>query len=52
MNLDDDQAGVVKDGIGNIQLNGDMTLNNVQDSIALVLDGASWIEVARSDNGN
>lgn len=42
---------VVKDGAGNIQLNGDMTLNNAQDSITLIFDGSNWLEVGRADNG-
>ncbi len=43
---------VVKDGAGNIQLNGDMTLDNVQDTISLIFDGSNWLETARSNNGS
>jgi hypothetical protein len=44
---------VVKDGTGNLQLEGDMTLNNVQDTITLIYDSnlTAWLEVARSNNG-
>ena len=41
---------VVKDGTGNIRLNGDFTLTNAQDSITLFYAGNDWIELARSDN--
>ena len=44
---------VVKDGTGNLQLEGDMTLNNTQDTITLIYDSTltAWLEVARSNNG-
>jgi hypothetical protein len=44
---------VVKDGTGNLQLEGDMTLNNVQDTITMIYDSnlTAWLEVARSNNG-
>ena len=44
---------VVKDGTGNLQLEGDCTLNNVQDTITLIYDSnlTAWLEVARSNNG-
>jgi hypothetical protein len=44
---------VVKDGTGNLQLEGDMTLNNAYDTITLIYDEhhAAWLEVARSNNG-
>jgi hypothetical protein len=44
---------VVKDGTGNIQCAGDMSLDNIQDTIELIYDGVqtAWLEVGRSDNG-
>jgi hypothetical protein len=41
---------VFKDGTGNLQLNGDFSLTHIDDAIALLFTGATWIEVARSDN--
>lgn len=42
---------VVKDGTGNLKLEGDCTLDNTEDTITLVKIGANWLEVARSNNG-
>ena len=44
---------VVKDGSGNVQCAGDMTLDNVQDTITLIYDATwtAWLEIARSSNG-
>lgn len=43
---------VVKDGTGNIQCAGDMSLDNAQDTITLLYDVAGyWVELARSNNG-
>jgi hypothetical protein len=44
---------VVKDGTGNIQCAGDMSLDNIQDTIELIYDGVqtAWLEIGRSDNG-
>lgn len=42
---------VVKDGTGNIQSEGDMSLDNSQDTITLIFDGTNWLETARSNNG-
>lgn len=44
---------VVKDGTGNIQCAGDFSLDNAQDTISLLYDGAlsAWLEISRSDNG-
>lgn len=41
---------VVKDGTGNIQLAGDVTLDNVQDTLILIYDGTNWLEIAASNN--
>lgn len=42
---------VVKDGTGNLQLEGDCTLDNAQDTITLIYDGSNWLELSRSNNG-
>ncbi len=44
---------VVKDATGNIQCAGDMTLDNIQDTITLIYDAvqSAWLEIARSNNG-
>lgn len=42
---------VCKDGTGNLQLAGDMTLDNSQDTLTLMYDGSNWLELARSNNG-
>lgn len=41
---------VLKDGTGNLRLNGDFTLNNAEDSITLRYRGGVWCEASRSDN--
>ena len=47
------RTGGVKDGTGNIQLAGDCTLDNTQDTLTLMWTGAGqgWLELARSNNG-
>ena len=40
----------LKDGGGNLRLNGDFTLTNGQDRIMLMYDGTNWCELSRSDN--
>jgi len=44
---------VAKDGTGNLQLNGDFSLDNAQDTLTLMYSGAltAWVELSRSDNG-
>jgi len=42
---------VFKDSTGNLQLAGDFTLNNTQDTITLRYMGGTWYELSRSDNG-
>jgi hypothetical protein len=42
---------VFKDGTGNLRLAGDFSLDNTEDSIALIWTGSVWQEVSRSDNG-
>ncbi len=49
-----DHTVIVKDAAmgGNLQLEGDFSLDNSQDSITLFYDGTNWIEKARSNNGS
>lgn len=47
----DARTVVVKDGTGNLQLEGDCTLDNAQDTITLIYDGSNWLELSRSNNG-
>lgn len=42
---------VAKDAVGNLQLAGDHTMDNSQDTLTLIYDGSNWLEVARSNNG-
>ena len=42
---------VVKDGTGNIKCVMNRTLDNTEDTMMLVFDGTSWLEVAFADNG-
>jgi hypothetical protein len=41
---------VLKDGVGNMRLNGDFTLTHSDDSVELIFRNNVWIEVSRSDN--
>ncbi len=41
---------VMKDGTGNLILNGDFSLTHVDDTILLFHDLGNWIELSRSDN--
>lgn len=43
---------VVKDGTGNIQISGDFTMDNAQDTITLIKRGLSWQRLSSSDNGS
>jgi len=44
---------VLKDGVDNLKLAGDCTLDNVEDTIVLIgdADGTYWTELCRSNNG-
>ena len=44
---------VAKDGTGNLQLAGDFSLDNAQDTLTLIYSAAltAWVEISRSDNG-
>ena len=48
--FNDARTVVVKDGTGNLQLAGDMSLDSVQDRIMLLGDSGNWRELARSNN--
>jgi hypothetical protein len=41
---------VLKDGTGNLRLNGDFSLTHAEDRIVLSYDGTNWCEISRSDN--
>jgi hypothetical protein len=41
----------VKDGTGNIQCEGDRSLDNASDSMMLLYDGTNWVEIAFANNG-
>lgn len=41
---------VVKDTVGNLRTAGDFTLTHAHDRIELEWDGATWVEITRSDN--
>jgi hypothetical protein len=43
---------VCKDGTGNLNLSGDFSLDNTEDSITLIFDGSNWLEMATADNGS
>ena len=44
---------VAKDGTGNLQIAGDFSMDNAQDTLELIYDSAlsAWLELGRSDNG-
>ncbi len=42
---------VVKDGVGNLRLEGDFSLDNIEDTITLIFDDPNWLEMGRSNNG-
>ena len=41
---------VLKDQVGNLDLAGDFSIDNSRDRIVLHYDGATWVELSRSDN--
>ena len=43
---------VVKDGTGNLRLDGDFPLDSTDDFIKLYFNGTNWLEMSRSDNDN
>ena len=47
---DNARTVVVKDGSGNIRLNGDMSLTHTRDTLTLLYIGSDWLEISRSDN--
>lgn len=46
----DARTVVVKDGTGNIRLNGDFSLNDLDDTITLIYTGSNWLELATANN--
>ena len=40
----------IKDNVGNLKMNGDMTLSKTQDRILFHAGGSGWREVSRSPN--
>lgn len=40
----------IKDGTGNLNLNGDFAMDSNKDIITLIYDGSSWDEISRSSN--
>lgn len=44
---------VAKDGTGNLQLAGDFSMDNAQDTLQLIFDNtlSAWLEISRSNNG-
>jgi hypothetical protein len=48
---DTNRTVVLKDGVGNLKLEGDFSLDNTEDTITLFYDGTNWLEKARRNNG-
>lgn len=42
---------VVKHAVGNIQCGSDFTMDNANDTIALIFDGSNWLQLFQSNNG-
>lgn len=42
---------VAKDGVDNLELEGDMTLDNSYDTLTMIFTGTWWKELSRSNNG-
>jgi len=42
---------IAKDGVGNLRLAGDFTMDISSDMLFLLKLGANWVEISRSDNG-
>lgn len=47
----DARTVVLKDGTGNIQGPGDITLDNTQDTATLLYNGSAWLVTSTSNNG-
>jgi len=41
---------VVRDGVGNLKLSGNFSLDHAEDTIMLVFTGTDWLELSRSNN--
>lgn len=48
--IDSTHTIVAKDGTVNLRLEGDMSLDNAQDTLSLIYDGTDWLETSRSNN--
>jgi hypothetical protein len=48
---DTSRTVVVKDGTGNLLINGDFSMDSNQDNIELICGGSFWFELSRSNNG-
>ena len=48
--VNDARTVVFKDGTGNLDLNGDFSADNGNDTITLLRNGTGWQEVCRSNN--
>ena len=42
---------VAKNGLENLLLEGDMTLDNANDTLTMIFTGVNWKEISRSNNG-
>lgn len=45
-----DRTVVLMDGNGNLRLRGDFNLDTTEDTITLLFDGSTWVEISRSGN--
>lgn len=50
--VDNSRTVVVKDGGGNLRIDGDFSLTHVQDSMMLLFIGTNWVEISRSNNAS
>ena len=46
----DARTVVAKDGTGNLRLNGDFSMNDLDDTLTLIYTGSNWLEIASSNN--
>lgn len=49
--VDSARTVVAKDNTGNLQLAGDFSLDNTEDTLTLLSMSNVWYEISRSDNG-
>jgi hypothetical protein len=48
--FDDTKTIKLLDGTGNLELAGAFSLDSVKDTILLIWNGATWVEICRSNN--